>query len=111
MAGIPWLVCDMDNGVLRSEPTRRAARQWCLDHALADRVRQRHYYGNHCYDYVVGTADPYEGDDFFVGRADQVARHGYDPQQPPRYPDPDRPHEPVDDDPETASATETAAVR
>ncbi|MEU6362190.1 hypothetical protein [Streptomyces albidoflavus] len=65
---IPWLVCDMDDGVLRVEPTRAAAAEW------------RTYFD----------------DDLFVVRADRAESQGWDPLQRPYYPHPDDPFERVD---------------
>ncbi|MTD57173.1 hypothetical protein [Amycolatopsis pithecellobii] len=52
----PWYVCDMDDGVLRKEPTRAAAVAWLIKHACAARVINRYCYGPGSYDYHVGHA-------------------------------------------------------
>lgn len=76
----------MDDGILRIEPTRRAAVRWlCL--LLGGTVRARYSYGPGSFEYVVGAA----GEDHcsaFVVRGDRVAAGagGWDPQQVPLYP-------------------------
>ncbi|MEV7675023.1 hypothetical protein [Streptomyces sp. NPDC088752] len=65
---VPWLVCDMDDGVLRVEPTRAAAAEW------------RTYFD----------------DGLFLVRADRARASGWDPEQQPLYPYPGDPFEQVD---------------
>lgn len=81
-----WFVADMDDGLLRAEDTRAKAVDWAKQFSDTALVRSRHCYGNHSYEYLLGTADPDEGSNFFIGRADCVAEHGWDPDQPPLYP-------------------------
>jgi len=90
----PWLVLDMDEGVIRREPTRRAAVAWMLEHC-GGRVLSRHTYGPGAYEYHVG--DPAEGNAvcYFVERLARAVRSGWDWwfEIPDAYPYPDRPHE------------------
>jgi hypothetical protein len=65
---VPWLVCDMDEGVLRVEPSMRAAAKWAT----------------------------YFNDGLFIVRADRAHYQGYNPVQQPLYPYPDDPFEKVD---------------
>lgn len=92
MSGLAWLICGMDDGVLRAEATRTDALDWAKSDACAGRVRERHDYGDHTYGYVLADADHDSRGTYFIGRIDCVARHGYDPQQPPLYPIGQEPH-------------------
>jgi len=93
MSGPAWLVGNMDDGVLRIEATRTTAVDWAKHDACADLVRHRYHYGLHNYGYVLGNStDPEGGDDYFIGRVDTADRQGYDPNQPPLYPIPDKPY-------------------
>ena len=91
-----WVVCDMDDGILRIEPTRRAAVRWlCL--LFGGTVRARYSYGPGSFEYVVG-ADDEDHSSAFVVRGDRVAAAdgGWDPQQVPLYPLADDEFERVD---------------
>lgn len=87
-----WLVGDMDDGVLRIEPTRTDALGWAMRDACADRVRHRHHYGSHNYGYVLAANDPDDCTSRFIGRTDTAHLQGYDPNQPPLYPVPNEPY-------------------
>ncbi|MFJ9378978.1 hypothetical protein [Streptomyces sp. NPDC101455] len=65
---VPFLVCGMDEGVMRVEPTRSAAAHW------------RTYFD----------------DDLTIVRADRARFQGWDPVQQPAYPFPDEPFEYVE---------------
>jgi hypothetical protein len=88
-----WFVLNMDDGVLRIEPTRHAAVQWLLDHACADRVMARHKYGVGRYEYTVGSGDPYDTCTEFIDHASVADEEGWDITQQPLYPIRDSPHE------------------
>lgn len=91
---VPWLVADMDDGILRVEPTRKAAVAWAASHACAP-LRERSHYGS-CYDYTFGHPDEDANTCVFIMRADNAHWHGFDPVQQPLYPYPGDPHEQVD---------------
>lgn len=97
MTALRWFVCDMDDGIVRCEPTRRAARAWLLEHELfgPDQVLSRRANGG-LYEYQVGV----DADDCvfaWIGREDVLQRHGFDPGQRPLCPLPgDLRHESVD---------------
>lgn len=88
MSGGRWLVLDMDDGVLRREPSRRAAVAWFQGFTLTDTVRERHQYGPGAYEYIVGVAggDPEENRGAFIERVDAARRGGWDVDQQPLYP-------------------------
>ncbi|MFF7198273.1 hypothetical protein ACFZAM_31760 [Streptomyces sp. NPDC008079] len=89
--GVPWLVLDMDQGVVRAEPTRQAAVRWACHHHDG-RVISRERRGEGWYDYSIG----YSSSDcslVWIARADIAHRHGADAEQQPWYPYPDSPHE------------------
>ncbi len=88
-----WLVCDMDDGVLRREPTRKAAVDWFKSHSDARNVIERHAYGSGSYEYRVG--DPDDSASVFIIREDRAAGK-WDVTQTPLYPLADDPHEMVD---------------
>lgn len=93
-----WLVLDMDDGLLRIEPTRTAAVRWLLGWCDAPRVVARHTYGPGRYSYVVGGDDPYDTSGAFIERAAQAIQdHGWDLTRPPRYPHRNEPWTPQDD--------------
>jgi hypothetical protein len=89
---VPWLVADMDQGVLRVEPTRAAALEWFKRKHGCDRVAERKQYGRHDYTYRLKTSGEYATSADIV-RADRFHRHGRDPLQQPLYPFPDAPYE------------------
>ncbi len=89
-----YLVLDMDQGLLRREPTRRAALAWLMNHAMADHVYARHTYGPGAYEYTVGlSGEPDDTSSWFIERASVAIRGGWNPEQPALYPHPDRPDE------------------
>jgi hypothetical protein len=93
-----WAVADMDDGILRWEPTRRAAVDWLLGFHCTDRVLRRHICGGGSYEYAVGAGWDDHGSGF-VARADRLAAHGWDPEQPALYPIEDDPYRMVDRSP------------
>jgi hypothetical protein len=93
---VPWLVCDMDDGVMRVEPTRAAAVEWASSYACAPLRERHHGKGSTCYDYVFGHPGEDSTTSVFVMRADHASRHGFDPVQQPLHPFPDDPFEQVD---------------
>jgi hypothetical protein len=90
---VPWLVCDMDQGVMRVEPSMRAAVAWARSHACAPVRERRNYPGSECYDYVFRNPGEDSNTCFFIMRADVAHRHDFDPVQEPWYPYTDEPHE------------------
>lgn len=83
---IPWLVCDMDEGVLRREPTRKAALRWSMNHLCASRVLERYAYGRGSYDYLLGDGGGDSAGGVSIVRADVAARSGWKPDQAALYP-------------------------
>jgi hypothetical protein len=80
-----WFVCDMDDGVLRREPSRTAALAWWLAHNDTVRVLARHSLGPGDYHYRVGaTFDDSAG--AWIMREDRMAVGGWDREQAPLYP-------------------------
>jgi hypothetical protein len=96
-AARPWLVLDMDEGVLRREPTRRAAVDWMTSHDGGS-VLSRHCSGPGAYEYTIGYPGEDRASNHFVERLDAAVRAGWDRcfPVPDKYPYPDRPH---DEDP------------
>lgn len=81
-----WLVCSMDDGVLRAEPTKAAAKDWFAGFACASRVVVRRLGPG---DYEVRQA--YEGQEtlasaWIVRAGAGGVPGGWDPAQPPLYP-------------------------
>lgn len=93
---VPWLVCDMDAGVMRVEPTMRTAVAWAKSLACAPVRKRSNYPGGDCYDYVFGHPGEDSSTCVFIMRADVAHRHGFDPIQQPLCPFPDDPHEEVE---------------
>lgn len=90
-----WMILDMDEGVIRREPTRRAAVAWIIGHH-GGRVLQRYSYGpGGSYEYLIGCSGEDNVVSYFVERADAAVRAGWDWlfDVPDLYPYPDRPHE------------------
>jgi hypothetical protein len=90
-----WYVCDMDDGVLRSEPTRKAAVSWWRTHQGATRVIKRYTYAPGYYSYTVGC-DRDHGSETAIVREDKLRVYGIDApvgEIKPLYPYADRPHE------------------
>lgn len=87
-----WFVLDMDDGLLRREPTRRAAVDWCK-HMGGPKVIKRHQYGPGAYEYVCGYDEQDHDGGKFIEREDAAAKHGWDVSQAPLYPYDDRPYE------------------
>ncbi|MEV8344491.1 hypothetical protein [Streptomyces niveus] len=92
---VPWLVCDMDEGVMRVEPSMRAAVAWAASLACAPVRERRSSSGGDVYDYVFGHPGEDGNTCVFIMRADAAHRHGFDPVQQPQYPFPDAPDERV----------------
>jgi hypothetical protein len=74
-----WLVCDMDQGVLRCEPTRRAWLAWAMRLVGHSRVYGRDSYGRGgAYGYTTGTDDPHDTRCYwFIERPDRARRGGF----------------------------------
>ena len=93
-ARLPWLVLDMDEGLLRREPTRKAAVAWCLD--WYGPVLRR-YGRDSAYTYVFGDTD--RAQSLFIERYDAAV----DPNRnggwenvadgPAKFPYADRPYQ------------------
>ncbi|THA72496.1 hypothetical protein E6R60_26565 [Streptomyces sp. A0642] len=88
---VPWLVCDMDMGVLRVASSRKEAVGWASIYAGSP-VTTRHPFvpGSNCYEY------DFDGTGLFIMAADVAHRHGLDPVQQPLFPYPNDPYEEVD---------------
>ena len=93
-AARPWLVLDMDEGVLRREPTRRAAVDWIIARDGGN-VLRRHCSGPGAYEYTIGYAGDDGTSNYFVERLDAAVRAGWDHcfTVPDKHPYPDRPHD------------------
>lgn len=83
-----WFVCDMDDGVLRIEPTRKAAVDWWKDHCDTTNVIRRHNYGPGKYEYQVGASED-DSSSAFIVREDLLEAGGWDPNQLPMFPFPE----------------------
>ncbi|WP_254427624.1 hypothetical protein [Mycolicibacterium conceptionense] len=92
---IAWAVCDVDDGILRVEPTRRAAVRWLTFHCGGE-VLMRYAYGPGKFEYTVGLRGEDDPGGGFVVRTDRLAASGWDSSQPPLYPFADDPHERVE---------------
>lgn len=95
-----WLILDMDEGLLRVEPTRRDAVTWCTEQD-GYVVRGRHCYGPGAYEYGFwwkGNED--SGHGLFIERFDTVGPTGWmwAVEQGARYPHPDQPYKRIDED-------------
>ena len=91
-----WHVCDMDDGILRSAPTKRELVDWWR-HMHFGRTQVRRGGSG---DYAISS---YErgaeySDSGWIMTSEAAARHGFDPEQRALYPDPDDPFERVDRD-------------
>lgn len=91
-----WLVLHMDEGLIRREPTRKAAVKWCSDSygpVLHRYGRDRDYY------YVFGDKDALYASSFTIARYDAAVdpnrRGGWEgvADGPAKYPFPDRPYD------------------
>ena len=71
-----WYVCDMDDGVLRVEPTRAAALAWWMRHQDAPKVLWRHRYTPGYYAYMVGHSAEDSAGDVAIVREDKLAAYG-----------------------------------
>ena len=85
---VPWLVCDMDDGIVRVEPSRAAAVKWACSRQLSNRIISRKRTGEGWYDYRIGDS-PDDSAEVWIARSDVVHWHGFDPVQEPWYPYPD----------------------
>lgn len=91
MTARPWLVLDMDDGLLRRERTRKAAVEWLLDHCDAPQVVSRDDYRSGAYGYHVGTKD--DTTSAFIEHERAAPQGGWDVTQAALYPHEDAPHE------------------
>lgn len=90
-----WLVCGMDDGVLRREDTRKAALEWWMSHAGTVQVASRYQYGSGSYGYVTAAYGDREDTcgGIYIG-TEQGARYaGWDVEQAALYPWKNKPHE------------------
>jgi hypothetical protein len=88
---VPWLVCDMDDGIVRAELSRAAIVEWACNHHMG-KVISRTGDGNSWYEYQIGDSRE-DSTMVWICRADEIHWHGFDPVQEPWYPYPDDPHE------------------
>ncbi|MFE6000403.1 hypothetical protein ACFQ6C_26640 [Streptomyces sp. NPDC056454] len=88
---VPWLVCDLDAGIVRVESSRADAVRWARTHHRG-RTIGRDIVADGWFSYRIGVS-PTQYDEVWVGRADVVHRQGFDPVQEPLYPYPDSPNE------------------
>lgn len=88
-----WLILDMDDGVLRREPTRRQAVEW-LCGAADGEVLSRYTYGPGEYSYTVGVRGEDGCMSASIERIDIIDRAGWGwaLQVPDFYPFRDRPY-------------------
>lgn len=93
---MPWIVHDVDEGVLRVEPTRKAAIAWASSLAEASKVLERHRYGSGSYEYVFGDSGGDVCGNYIIVRADLAHIAQIDAVEQPMYPFPDDPFEMVD---------------
>ena len=70
-----WLVLDMDEGLLRKEPSRGAAVLWASNH-LGGNVYGRHAYGPGVYEYWIGMARD-DCDTVSIVRSDKAVDQGW----------------------------------
>jgi hypothetical protein len=66
-----WFVCDMDEGVLKIEDSRRAALEWSKQHCGAESVVARRSYGPGDYEYWIGTG-PEDHSQVYIIREDRI---------------------------------------
>ncbi|GAA1979312.1 hypothetical protein [Kitasatospora viridis] len=90
---MPWVVGDMDQGILHVAASRKAARDWAEDFACAPLASRSHFEGSTCWDYRFNHPGEDGGTDVYIMRADHAHLHGFDAEQEPFYPYPDDPHE------------------
>lgn len=90
-----WLVLDMDEGVLRREPTRRAAVDWMRGYS-GGQVLWSHRYGPGAYEYTVGFPGEENGFSAFVERTEHARVAGWPVDTEAMYPHADDPYEPRD---------------
>lgn len=90
-----WFACDVDDGVLRGEDTRRELVRWLTFH-FGGEVLARHRYGPGRYEYTIGLRSEDGSDRAFVVREDRLDAGGWDARQTVLYPMPDDPHQLVE---------------
>ncbi len=106
----PWAAWDMDEGILRIEPTRKAALAWWMNLQGHSKVWARHTYGPGAYEYKTGYAG--DGEDtsgVFIDRVDNLERAGLDPQQVPLYPTSGEPHTRVERDSQISASQQSTS--
>ena len=99
MIAVRWYVCDMDEGVLRIESTRRDAVIWAINHD-GGKVLWRHKYGPGSYDYMIGFRGEDANTSVAIVREDRLKAYGLDtppPEISPLYPHRNEPHRERDD--------------
>lgn len=90
-----WMVCDIDDGIMRIEPNRKAAVRWLTFHCGGE-VLARHSYGPGNFEYTMGLRGEDDSSGAFVVREDRLVSGGWDPDQTPLYPRAEDPHELVE---------------
>ena len=94
MPALPWLVLDMDEGVIRRESTRAALVAWLLAEENGVVLRRRDQ-GPGAYEYTIGLPGEDSTSNYFVERLDAAVCNGWDWyfQVPDKFPFADRPHD------------------
>ena len=90
-----WLVADIDQGIIRREPSRRAALGWILGYGAGQVLSRHDYSGRPIYDYIVGIPGEEESaSSYCLLRADVAHRWGFEWafELPDQYPFPAQPY-------------------
>ncbi|MFF4777648.1 hypothetical protein ACFY05_32955 [Microtetraspora fusca] len=91
-----WYVVNMDDGVIRAEPTKENALRWVANHWGVGAVQPgQHRLHDGFYEYYVGTSAS-DRRQVWIVLGVVLALHGWDINETPLYPHPDRPAERVD---------------
>lgn len=94
----PWLVLDMDEGLIRREPSRKAAVAWCTGRS-GIKVLSRHCFRPGAYQYTFGWPGEDSGFGHFIEHEDAARDGGWEClDDEAKYPHADDPYQQRDDE-------------
>lgn len=99
-----WLIFDMDEGLLRREPSFRKAVDWCKEQACGAPVIHRTRLPDGGYEYTLGYPGEGRASTFWLETEESATAGGWLLAEP-LYPHADRPHEYVERAPAIPAAS------
>jgi hypothetical protein len=94
-----WLAFHMDDGLLRTGPTRAALVKWYVgEHCATASMVRRHKFRSGDYEYSLHEPGAERGSNVWILTLERATRARFDTSQQPLYPYPDDPYKRVERD-------------